>query len=222
MKPQARIQAVIDIFEKSHLSRVPLDSVVGDYMRQRRYIGSKDRAYVAEMVYSLVRAHARLGWWLAHQKAEDTPRARILAYLVLVEQADAKRLKGLFDGSKYSPDPLSDDEQAMAKKLTDKELEHKAMPDAVRVECPPLYEDKLKAYFADDFEAEMVAMLNTATLDLRVNTFLCDVEKAKNYLEADGGRDRHHAVFTNLFACAGQDVYFPLQSLGQGLGGDPG
>lgn len=186
MKPQARIQAVIDIFEKGHNSRVPLDSVVGDYMRHRRYIGSKDRAYVADLVYNIARAHARLGWWLEHQKMPDEARLRVLAYLILVQEADDKRLKNLFDGSKYAPEPLSADELVFAKKLSGKALEHKSMPPAVRVECPPLYEEKLKAYFGDDFEAEMSAMIEGATLDIRVNTFLCEPEKAKNYLEADG------------------------------------
>ena len=186
MKPQARIQAAIDIFEKAHLSRVPLDSVVGDYMRHRRYIGSKDRAYVADLVYSVARAHARLTWWLDNQNFTDAPRARVLAYLVLEQGADEKRLKGLFDGSKYAPEPLNDDEQAFAKKLSDQTLEHKSMSPSVRAECPPLYEEKLQAYFGDDFEIEMAAMIPGATLDMRVNTFLCTQEKAKNYLEADG------------------------------------
>ena len=186
MKPQARIQAVIDILEKARESRVPLDTVVGDYMRHRRYIGSKDRAYVADLTYEITRTHARLGWWLAHQKVPDTARARVLVYLILVQQADDKRLKGLFDGSKYAPDPLRDEELALAKKLSHQTLEHKAMPAAVRAECPPLYEEKLQAYFGENFEAEMMAMLGGATLDLRVNTFLCDLKKAKDYLEADG------------------------------------
>ncbi len=186
MKPQARIQATIDIFEKLPESRVPLDGVVGDYMRHRRYIGSKDRAYVAELVYEMMRSYARLEWWLESKKAEDTPRNRMIAYLMLAQEADKKRLTGLFDGSKYAPEPLSEEEIAFVQALEGQPLEHKSMPPAARVECPPLYEEKLKTYFGEAFEAEMSALLSSATLDLRVNTFTCDVEKAKNYLEADG------------------------------------
>ncbi len=187
MKPQARIQATIDILERIKANtRIPMDGVVGDYMRQRRYIGSKDRSNVAERVYEIARAHARLGWWLEQSKIDDTPRNRTIAYIALCEKADQKRICGLFDGSKYAPEPLNDGAEKLTKNLIGKDLEHKDMPLAVRVECPPLYEEKLKTYFGKDFEEEMRAIIPGATLDMRVNTFLCDPEKAKNYLEADG------------------------------------
>lgn len=187
MKPQARIQAIIDVLTRAQENnRVPMDSVVGDYMRTRRYIGSKDRAFIAEHAYEIARAHARLGWWLEKNKQENTARNRTIAYFTLCEKIDQKRFKDLFDGSKYSPDELNEDELGFISKITGQDLEHKNMPVAVRVECPELYENKLKAYFGDNFENEMRAMIPGATLDMRVNIFTCTLEKAKNYLEADG------------------------------------
>ncbi len=158
---------------------------MGDYMRHRRYIGSKDRANVAERIYETMRAHARLGWWLERAGAENTARNRVLFWSVLGEGADEKRLLDLFDGSKYAPEKLSSAELNLTKKI-DGGLNHPEMPDAIRAECPPLYEEKLRNYFGGGFEAEMAAMLNPATLDLRVNTFLADREKVKNFLQADG------------------------------------
>ncbi len=193
MKPAARIQATIDVLEKiAENTRVPMDSVIGDYMRVRRYIGSKDRTNVAERCYNMARATARLGWWIEKLSAEDTPRLRVLIWLVLAEDADEKRLtKDLFDGSKYSPAELSLQELQYVKALLEagqkaEGITHPDMPGEIKVECPPLYEDKLKAYFGNDFETEMAAMLEPATLDLRVNTVLASREKAKDYLEADG------------------------------------
>lgn len=187
MKPQARIQALIDIFEKiEENTRVPMDTVVGDYMRHRRYIGSKDRSNVAERIYQIMRHYARLGWWIAFKELEDTARSRVLVYLILCEKADHKRLKDMFDGSKYAPETLSEVELNLINKLSGEDINHKDMPDTVRVECPDLYADKLKEYFDDDFETEMLAFLEAAPLDLRVNAFTCTREKAKNFLEADG------------------------------------
>lgn len=187
MKPQARIQALIDIFANiEDNTRVPMDTVVGDYMRHRRYIGSKDRSHIAERIYEIIRHHARLGWWLSHIDMADAPRARVMAYSVLCEGADLKRMQGLFDGSKYAPEPLSEAEMGFIKKLTGQNIVHPDMPEDVQTETPPLYADSLKAYFGDAFEAEMAALLNPAPLDLRVNIFTCDREKAKAFLEADG------------------------------------
>jgi 16S rRNA (cytosine967-C5)-methyltransferase len=187
MKPQARIQATIEILENiKNNTRIPMDGVVGDYMRGRRYIGSKDRSNIAERVYTSMRAHARLGWWLTKNNVEDTPRARIIAYVALIEEGNEKRFKDLFDGSQYSPAPLSDEELTFAKKVIGQSLEHKDMPPSVLVECPALYEEKLKAYFGDSFEDEMRAMIDGATLDIRINSFLTDRQGAKEALAKDG------------------------------------
>ena len=183
MKPQARIQTTIDILEKIQSSHIPMDGRIGDYMRQRRYIGAKDRAAVVERVYDIVRHHARLGWWLSEMGQDDTPRNRVLAFLMLVEDASEKRISDLFDGSKYAPEPVTPAEQSFIQKSAGKTPEY---PEEIAAECPPRYVAQIKALWGDDFAAEMAAMLETATLDLRVNTFLADQEKVKNYLEADG------------------------------------
>lgn len=186
MKPQARIQATVDILQNAIGSRVPLDTVVGDYMRHRRYIGSKDRANVAERVYEMARHHARIGWHLEKIGAQDTPRNRIIAWVMMGEQADQKRITSLFDGSKYSPEELTIDELKYCMNLENQPLTHHDMPLPVKIECPPQYEQSLRDYFGDEFENEMNALIPGATLDMRVNTARATREKAHDYLEADG------------------------------------
>lgn len=186
MKPQGRIQAVIELLDKLGASRIPMDAAVGDYMRARRYIGSKDRAFIAEMVYELVRHHARLGWWIEREKLEDDGRNRAILYLLLVKGDTIGRFKDLFDGSNFAPDKLSDGEMALIKSLGGQSLEHKTMPVDVACECPPDYADSLKAYFGDDFNTEMQAMMAPATLDLRVNIFISDRDSAARLLAKDG------------------------------------
>lgn len=186
MKPASRIQACIDIFEKVAKSRIPMDATVGDYMRVRRYIGAKDRAEVAQRVYDMARAQARLGWWVARAGLEDTPRSRVIVWLALGESTDIKRYKDLFDDSKYAPASLTEAEQAALEKLAGQSLDHAEMPEDVLCECPPLYHEALKSYFGPAFTDEMKAMLESAPLDMRVNTFLVPREKAQAFLEKDG------------------------------------
>lgn len=186
MLPSARIQTAIELLEKTGASRIPMDSTVGDYMRHRKYIGSKDRAAIAESVYALERARARLGWWLSHAGAEDTARSRMIAWLVLAEGAGVNAIDRLFDGSKYAPEPLRGDEKELIEKLSGKKLDSEIVPETARVECPPQWESRLRAFFGDDFKVEMAAMLGAAPLDLRVNTRLADRTEAKAALAADG------------------------------------
>ncbi|MCB9983579.1 MAG: RsmB/NOP family class I SAM-dependent RNA methyltransferase [Rhodospirillales bacterium] len=222
MKPASRIQTTIDVLEKiKDNTRVPMDSVIGDYMRVRRYIGSKDRNEIAERVYNMARATARLGWWLKKCGADDTPRSRVLLWLMLAEGADEKRLKDLFDASRYAPAELSPQELHYVKLIqqdgyTGGGIGHPDMPESVRVECPPLYEDKLRAFFGADFETEMAAMLEPATLDLRVNTFLADKQKVMNYLEADGVKTTETDLSPCGLRCAGKAYLAKTKAFGKG------
>jgi len=191
MKPASRIQATIEILERvAENTRIPMDSAVGDYMRHRRYIGSKDRNEITQRVYNMTRAHARIGWWLDKIGSENTARNRVLVWLAFGENGgdgvDKGRLKSLFDGSKYAPEPLDEKELKRFGHMSGRNFDHPEMPDAVRVECPPQYEEVLRGYFGENFEDEMRAMLSPATLDLRVNAFLMKREDAAKSLEKDG------------------------------------
>ena len=184
MTPSARLKSVLEIFERLEKSKVPMDTTVGDYMRQRKFIGSKDRANIVDRAYGIIRHWARLGWHIEKAGAEISPRSLLIAYLALVENYE--KADGYFDGSKYGPEELSANEQKLFETLLKAELEPSDMPEAVRLECPPEYEASLRGYFGNDFGAELHALQDAAPLDLRVNTTMADVDKVAKKLEEDG------------------------------------
>lgn len=186
MTPAARLQAALEIQSRIDQSRIPMDGTVGDYMRNRRYIGSKDRAAIVERLYNMVRAHARLGWWLKKMEVTDTPRARILAWLVLGEGMKIEGVERQFDESKYSAAPLNEEEQSLIRRLENHTLDHPDMPDAVMAECPPDHETALRDMFGKGFVPELQAMMHSAPLDLRVNLRKIDREHAQASLAKDG------------------------------------
>jgi 16S rRNA (cytosine967-C5)-methyltransferase len=154
-------------------------------MRSRRYIGSKDRAAIAERVYDVVRHYARLHWWMKRTGAGDAPRDFVIAQLALLEHVEPFRMKDLFSGEKFSPAPLQDHEIKFVESVKGQSLLHPDMPEAVQLECPPEYEDILRDYFGAAFPDEMRAMLEPALLDLRANLFLCTRDKLRESLRAD-------------------------------------
>lgn len=163
-----------------------MDAVSGDYFRHRRYIGAKDRAAIVQRVYDITRAHARLRWHLDRAGSKAYPRALVIAFLILSENVGEQQLKDLFDGGQHAPEKLSENEIALAANLRGKKLDDPDMPPAVRVECPPQYEETLKNYFAADFEKEMAALIAPAPLDLRVNIWGHNREDVKKLLAKDG------------------------------------
>lgn len=189
MTPAARVNAVIEILERIKDSHVPMDRVIGDYMRHRRYVGSKDRKDIVERCYNIMRAYARILWWIAEVDAQPHSRRIILTWLVLGEGQSVDDIVQLFNGGQFSADELTEAEKSYMDYLNrHKEaagMTHSKMPEHVQVECPEEYAQRLSTFYGDDFAPEMLAMLEPATLDLRVNTRLKSVEQVVEYLAKD-------------------------------------
>lgn len=185
MKDAARISSAIDLLARINAGRIPMDNTIRDFMAARRFIGSKDRTSIVERVYRVMRAHARLGWWIAQGKIQDTSRARVIADLVLNDAASFAEIDTLFTGGRHDPEPLENEEREFIEFLAGKTLADPAMPVEVRSECPDWAKEKLQTFFGDAFEENMVAMIDPAPLDLRVNTLKGTRDEAFESLKAD-------------------------------------
>jgi 16S rRNA (cytosine967-C5)-methyltransferase len=149
----------------------PADAVANDYFRARRFIGSSDRRAVADRVWRVLRSYRRLCWWL-----QDRPTPRLLtAALVLL---DGEALDD-FTGGRFAPDVLASSERAVLRRLEGRALDHPSMPDAVRLEVPDWIVGRIAA-------ADLRALLEPATLDLRVNLLKATRDEARAALAAEG------------------------------------
>ena len=164
----------------------PADAVVSAWFRARRHIGDADRGQMSDLLYALLRHHARLGWWLAKQGCPAAPRSRLLAWLALGEGKTPDQLRVLFNGGQSAPAALTDQERALLVKLQGGTIEHPAMPDEVRGECPDWAAAPLRKRFGESFPREMAALLTTAPLDLRVNPLKATREAMLRALQSLG------------------------------------
>jgi 16S rRNA (cytosine967-C5)-methyltransferase len=136
MTPAARLAAVIELLELLEGAAKPADQIVTAYLRQRRYIGSKDRRSINERIFSLLRHHHRLRWHLKAIGVSETPRALTLAHLLLAEGEDPQNIDTAFAAGGYGPASLSDLEHDCIKRLIGRRLDDEAMPDWAVSECP--------------------------------------------------------------------------------------
>jgi|SRR5579871_2946050 len=160
MTPAARIQEAIAILEALDETQRPADRFIRDWFRKRRYAGSKDRASVAERVFSVLRHRASLAW----RMQSDSPRALLIAALLEEDVAPAE-IYGLFSGDGHAPDKLNADERAAINTPP-----RSAPPLPVMCEFPAWLERELSRAFGEDLEREMTAFNERAAIDLRVNT----------------------------------------------------
>ena len=180
------LQATLDLLSEVEATARPADAVTSAFFRARRDLDDRDRGVVLEQLYALLRHRARLGWWLDRHAFEDTPRNRLLVWLLLGEDTPPNQIKRLFDGAKFAPTALTDSEYAILVKLRGSPLAHPDMPEAVRLECPLWAVAPLRRRFGAAFGAEMAATLAPPPLDLRVNPMKTTREATLRVLKGMG------------------------------------
>ncbi|WP_299328027.1 RsmB/NOP family class I SAM-dependent RNA methyltransferase [Parasphingopyxis sp.] len=139
MTPAARVQAAIELLDEiiaaAQSSGPAADTLIKRYFAERRYAGSKDRRAVRELVYAAIRRYG-------------TPPHDGRAAMVGLTQ-DRPELQDAFDGSRYGPPPIAENEVG-----------------ALQSGLP----EWLRARFADAIDdADIASLSGRAPLDIRVN-----------------------------------------------------
>ncbi|HYL89423.1 MAG TPA: RsmB/NOP family class I SAM-dependent RNA methyltransferase [Burkholderiales bacterium] len=145
----------------------PADQALSAYFRQHRDLGQKDRAFVAEAAFAVLRRKRSL----EAAAGSSEPAALVTAALVRVLGFSGRALDGLADSD-------------LLAKLRGAS---KALPDAVRVDLPDWLWQRIEAENGRD-EALRIAqgLLNPAPLDLRVNLARMTREQVLARLKQDG------------------------------------
>ena len=184
MTPSARIAAAIDLLEIIEgAPKRPADAVANDFFRSHRYIGSGDRRAVSDRVWGVMRARRRLGWWLGD--APQTARLLVAASLMLEGWTKAG-VQQSFSGGQFAAPPLKGGESSVLTRMEGHTLDHPTMPEAIRLEIPDWLLPHLSARFGTSLHAEMTALSQPASLDMRVNLLKGDREQGRAALAAEG------------------------------------
>lgn len=149
----------------------PADIALSRFFRQHPKLGQRDRAFIAESAFGVLRRKRSL------ESLVPTPNARslLLAYLVRVEGASLRQLEPLMRG----------DDKNWLPELKSRDLT--TQPLAVQLDFPDWLFEKLSAQMS---ATELAALARTlrepAPLDLRVNTIRTTRDEALARLIADG------------------------------------
>ena len=148
----------------------PADAVLRGFFREHRDLGQRDRGFIAELVFAVVR-HLRLLETLA---AERLPRRLLLVALATLEGRSTRQLEPVLEAG--------DSEWLARVRATDQAT----LPLPIQLSLPAWVWQRLCATNA---EADVVAMarglLNPAPLDLRVNTRLATRAEVLERFAAD-------------------------------------
>lgn len=120
MQTGARYQAVLELITDIFKDEQPADGIINEYLRSRKYIGSKDRRFITETTWQIIRNRRKLEF-----DSQSVEPRKILLFFA------KDKLSEILDGSPYGLAPLSSQEQ----KLLSAENEQ-PYPAAVEAECP--------------------------------------------------------------------------------------
>lgn len=178
MKPSARISAVIELLETLYQTwqdnrQMPMDSMMAYYFKERRYIGSKDRAFIGEMTYGILRHGGSLEWHIEKTGRAVSPRTVVMAALVFFYNQSPQDIAELFNGEAYGPEELGHDEEKLIAQLSKTNFEDETMPLAARHSFPDWMEGRLRDAFGTQLDEALEALNKEAPVDLRTNTIKC-------------------------------------------------
>ncbi|MGE3714216.1 MAG: RsmB/NOP family class I SAM-dependent RNA methyltransferase, partial [Alphaproteobacteria bacterium] len=191
MTPGARVHAAATLLAEIFTAwespqRIPADKLIDKFFKARRYMGSKDRAYIGEMVYWCLRHLASLQWHVKNHLPQNTQDARtiLLAALILRRQYDARTIEQITQG-KFALPQLDDQEKRLCHELATQEVTRAAMPHPVRFNYPGWLQDTLQHGLGNDCDAILESLNQQAPTDLRVNTLKTTREKLESELKRE-------------------------------------
>lgn len=178
MTPAARLAAAASVLDSIAQGRAPAETVLKAWGAANRYAGSKDRKAIADRVYKVLRARARLSWAMG---GREDGRALVIGSLSLIDGLPLEEIEALHAGDGYGPRPLSKQERS---RLAAGEGD---LPGWVMAGLPEFVVEDFKDVFGDQWTHEAhELMAPRAPIDVRVNTAKASVESVRAELLAAG------------------------------------
>ena len=181
MRFQGQVQTAIELLGELRERQMPADKHMAYFFRNRRYIGSKDKGVIADLVYGSFREQGVLTAALRAARLPVDSRGLILAYLARFSDSDMP-LSDVFGDDKYQAKALSKLEKQALETL--KSHESDRLSD--KLNFPQWLAPYLESAFGADLESEMQGMNGRATSDIRVNTLKTTRAKLKDHLISEG------------------------------------
>lgn len=166
------VDATVQVLREVLTLSRPADVGLSQFFRARPKLGGRDRAFIAEAVFGVLR-HLRS---LEHLAGGREPRRLLLAWLARHGGHNLREFE-----------PLGDAEE-LAWLRDVKAADLAALPPAVRLDLPDWLHARLHDLYGETLDALVAALNRPAPLDLRVNALRADRAAVQARLAADGIR----------------------------------
>ena len=188
MRLGGRAQAAIEVLNDIDKRKRPASEALKAWGLDHRFAGSGDRAAIGNIVYDALRQKAST----AYLMNSDSPRRLVLGTLLRSWGFTPESLNEAFDGDKFAPDKLTDEEinTFSSRSLDDAPLH-------IQADVPEWLIGSLEANFSEEWVAEAQAMAQRPPVDIRINSLKSNrskVAKALSKTRAKETRIARHGL----------------------------
>ena len=176
---QHAIVALSEVLRLTH----PADAMLSRYFREHKQLGHRDRGFIAEAVFAVLRHKRSLDALVLPQV---NARRLLLAHLACHQDLDAKALEPLLRGGEAElVEHLRQRRDAIAR--GEDSLDPAGFSPGIALDLPDwLYQRLLAQYGAEETQALVAALNRPAPLDLRVNSLKAERNAVAAQLAKDG------------------------------------
>ncbi|WP_025898530.1 RsmB/NOP family class I SAM-dependent RNA methyltransferase [Sneathiella glossodoripedis] len=172
MTPSARLSAVVELLDISFNSTGRAEQSVGSYFRARRYAGSKDRRWITEQFFQILRRLGELDFLLEELDLAVNSRNRaILSLMVFNALPLAEIIAGYFTGTHALQEP---DDADIAKFTGYSSLDFNREHLLARKNFPQWMLTRLERVYDSKLTSIVKAYADRAPVTLRVNPLKAD------------------------------------------------
>ena len=168
-----RVSCVLELLKSfDHGSKIA-SKLIQNYFRSNKNIGSKDRKFISNCFWNIIKHRNKINWHLKNHNLKVTFERQIILELFFLNvdyKNDLPKIEKLFFFNNNFGKNFDDNDLLLLKNLNFKNFFNHDMPECVFYELPEFLLASIKRNFKFDWENVALSLNQEAFVDLRINT----------------------------------------------------
>ena len=172
MLDQERIFSVLELLNSLNQSNKIARKLLQSYFRSKKYIGSKDRKFISNSFWNILRHRYKIHWHLDYLNLEVTFEKEMMLELFFLNKDycnNSSKIRQLFILKYKEIKIFHDVDLDFLKRLNYKEFYNKEMPEHIFYELPKYLLKSLKNSFKNEWRDVALSLNKEGFFDIRVN-----------------------------------------------------
>ena len=172
MLDQERIFSVLELLNLLNQSNKIARKLLQSYFRSKKYIGSKDRKFISNSFWNILRHRYKIHWHLDYLNLEVTFEKEMMLELFFLNKDycnNTSKIRQLFILKYKEIKIFHDVDLDFLKRLNYKEFYNKEMPEHIFYELPKYLLKSLKNSFKNEWRDVALSLNQEGFFDIRVN-----------------------------------------------------